>query len=300
MSGTFFSSRGIFIYYALLPPRVASKKFLRYFQICMAVICCCTSVNRSLMPTADAFRSFKSQHIPLLLHSGKSNVDRQALSPVYSSKAEVHYSLDGQRISGPLKPLMGYVLIQRKDPVEVTSGGIYIPTESRGKQVIGRILSSGGEPININTGMKVPMEVTVGDWVIIGKHDGHSLKYNEKDCVIIRGDEILGKIEEKEGNSSVGSISPIGDVVFVKLESKDKKSDSGLIISQGEGKNSPCQGKVISTGRGSFDNNGQRLPMEVQSGDNVRFSTYMANEMMIEFDHEKYMFLHSKDIIAKW
>lgn len=209
------------------------------------------------------------------------------------------YTLDGRTIDSPLQPTAGMVLIQRKDAVQMSKGGVYLPNESRERQVVGKVLSVGSPGINIETGAKIPIEVSVGDWIIFGRNEAHNLEYNSKDCAIIRSGEILAKVAENDGNPQPNNILPLGDVVFIKILNQEVHS-SGIILAHENKNEAPVYGEVVSVGNGSFDNSGKKLPIDVKVGDKVRFSSYVADEMTVKFGDENFMFIRLRDILAKW
>lgn len=52
-------------------------------------------------------------------------------------------------------------------------------------------------------GKFLPMSLKVGDAVLLPENVGTSIKFNNKDCVILREDEILGLIEDTDEPQNV-------------------------------------------------------------------------------------------------
>ena len=84
-----------------------------------------------------------------------------------------------------LKPLADRVLVEAAAAEEKTAGGIIIPDTAKEKPQRGKIVAVGA-------GKKdEPMTVKVGDTVLYGKYSGTEFKYEGKDYLIMREEEIF-------------------------------------------------------------------------------------------------------------
>ena len=92
-----------------------------------------------------------------------------------------------------VKPLYDRVLVKRVDPEEKVKGGIIIPDTAKEKPLEGQVVAIGAGRLD-DDGKRIPLEVKVGDRVLIGKYAGTEIKIDEVEHVIIREDEILGVI----------------------------------------------------------------------------------------------------------
>ncbi len=92
-----------------------------------------------------------------------------------------------------VKPLYDRVLVKRVDPEEKVKGGIIIPDTAKEKPLEGKVVAIGAGRLD-DDGKRIPLEVKVGDRVLIGKYAGTEIKIDEVEHVIIREDEILGVI----------------------------------------------------------------------------------------------------------
>ncbi len=92
-----------------------------------------------------------------------------------------------------VKPLHDCVLVHRIDPEKKVKGGIIIPDSAQEKPLEAKVVAVGAGKIDDN-GKRIPLEVKVGDRVLIGKYSGNEIKIGEKEHVIVREDEILGVI----------------------------------------------------------------------------------------------------------
>ena len=92
-----------------------------------------------------------------------------------------------------VKPLNDRVLVRRMEAEEKVKGGIIITDTAKEKPLEGKVVAVGAGRIDEN-GKRVPMEVKVGDRVLIGKYSGTEVKIEDIEHVILKEDEILGVI----------------------------------------------------------------------------------------------------------
>jgi chaperonin GroES len=90
-------------------------------------------------------------------------------------------------------------------------------------------------------------------------------------------------------------LSPLGDRVIVKLLEEEETKKGGIIIPD-TAKERPQEGEVVAVGKGRRTNSGDRIDMEVKTGDRVLFGKYAGNEITI--DEEKLMVMKEDDIWA--
>ena len=94
-------------------------------------------------------------------------------------------------------------------------------------------------------------------------------------------------------------IQPLSDRVLVRPLSAEElsiKNAAGIIIPETIDKEKPMQGTVIAVGPGRFDDDGNRIPMDVAPGDRVVFSKYSPDE--IKIDGNEYYILNESSILA--
>jgi len=90
-----------------------------------------------------------------------------------------------------LQPLYDRVVIQRIEPQEQTSGGLYIPVVSQEKNQYGKVVAVGAGKL-LQSGTLQPLMVKVGDTVFFGKYAGIEFK---DDHLLMREEEILAVIQ---------------------------------------------------------------------------------------------------------
>ncbi|PYQ13747.1 MAG: co-chaperone GroES [Acidobacteria bacterium] len=90
-----------------------------------------------------------------------------------------------------VKPLYDRILVRRLDPREEVKGGIIIPDTAKEKPMEGKVVAVGAGRLD-KSGKRIPIEVKVGDKVLIGKYAGTEVKIDEVEHVIVKEDEVLG------------------------------------------------------------------------------------------------------------
>ncbi len=91
------------------------------------------------------------------------------------------------------------------------------------------------------------------------------------------------------------SIKPLEDKVVVKAAVAEQTTASGLVIPD-TAKEKPQEGEVIAVGPGRFDDNGNRLPIDVKVGDKVLYSKYGGTEVKVA--GQEYLILSVRDLLA--
>ena len=92
-----------------------------------------------------------------------------------------------------IRPLQDRVLIKRLDEAEQVKGGIIIPDTAKEKPQEAEVKAVGPGKLD-DDGKRVPMDVSIGDRVLVGKYSGSDIKIDDEDYVILREDEILAVI----------------------------------------------------------------------------------------------------------
>ena len=77
-------------------------------------------------------------------------------------------------------------------------------------------------------------------------------------------------------------LRPLGDRVLVKRIKEEEKTKGGIIIPD-TAKEKPQEGKVVSVGKGKFEE-GKLIPPEVKAGDKILFGKYSGSEIKLEGD----------------
>ena len=99
------------------------------------------------------------------------------------------------------RPLHDRVLLRRVEEENLTAGGIIIPDAAREKPMEGEILAIGLGGLN-EKGVRVPLDVKVGDRVLFGKWSGTETKIDGEELLILKEADIMGIIEASGAKSA--------------------------------------------------------------------------------------------------
>lgn len=91
-------------------------------------------------------------------------------------------------------------------------------------------------------------------------------------------------------------LQPLGDRVIVELLEEEQTLASGIVLPD-TAKEKPQRGRVLAVGAGDKNDNGDRIPVDVEVGDEVVFSKYGGTEIKVGV--EEYLILRESDILAK-
>ena len=92
------------------------------------------------------------------------------------------------------------------------------------------------------------------------------------------------------------SLKPLGDRIIVEPVEKDEVTSGGIILPE-TAKEKPQQGNILAVGPGRRDEEGKRIPMDVEVGQRVLFAKYAGTEVKLDED-EKVLVLKETDILA--
>jgi chaperonin GroES len=90
-------------------------------------------------------------------------------------------------------------------------------------------------------------------------------------------------------------LNPMNDRVIVKRVEEETQTAGGLYIPE-SAKEKPARGRVTAVGPGSVTAGGERIPMEIEVGNEVLFGKYAGNE--IELDGIEYIILREHEILG--
>jgi chaperonin GroES len=90
-------------------------------------------------------------------------------------------------------------------------------------------------------------------------------------------------------------LKPLADRLVVEPIERDEVTASGIYVPE-TAKEKPQEGKVIAAGPGRKDDQGERIPMDVEEGDRVLYAKYAGTEIKLE--DKKYLILKESDVLA--
>jgi chaperonin GroES len=95
--------------------------------------------------------------------------------------------------------------------------------------------------------------------------------------------------------ASKSALKPLGDRVVVKPAGREETTKSGIVLPD-TAKEKPQRGTVIAVGAGRKDDEGKRISIDVEVGNEVLFAKYAGTEFKLE--DEDLLILSEKDILA--
>ncbi len=99
-----------------------------------------------------------------------------------------------EKFQGAIRPLYDRVLVKRLENEQMSAGGIIIPDTAQEKTQYGTVVAAGEGKL-LNDGTVRALRVNQGDRVIFGKFSGTEVKLAGDEFLILREEEILGKLE---------------------------------------------------------------------------------------------------------
>ena len=94
-----------------------------------------------------------------------------------------------------IRPLHDRVVVARLEDERTTPGGIVIPDTAQEKPVRCKVIAVGKGKI-LENGEVRPLDLKVGDQVLIGKYSGNEVKIDGKDYLVMREEDILGVFDK--------------------------------------------------------------------------------------------------------
>jgi chaperonin GroES len=104
-----------------------------------------------------------------------------------------------------VRPLHDRILVKRIEEKETAKGGIIIPDSAKEKPQEGVVVAVGQGKKN-DKGVRIPLDVKVGDRILWSKYSGTDLpiKIDDEDYLIVREEEVLGVLEATKHSAAGG------------------------------------------------------------------------------------------------
>lgn len=111
-----------------------------------------------------------------------------------------------------IRPLHDRIVVKPVDKETVSKGGIIIPDTAQDKPMRGTVVAVG-QGLIMETGVRAPMDIVVGDTVYYGKYAGHEMTVDGQQLLIMRQSDAFCCIDEVETNPAAQfeSISKVCD-----------------------------------------------------------------------------------------
>jgi chaperonin GroES len=107
----------------------------------------------------------------------------------------------------------------------------------------------------------------------------------------------MAKKKAKAKASGGTKIVPLGDKVVLKRQEAEATTAGGIVLPD-SAQDKPQRGEIVAVGDGHTKDDGTKMPLTVQEGDRVIFSSYAGDE--IKVGDEEYLLLREGDILATY
>lgn len=243
----------------------------------------------SLLPSSLAFSP------PAFTLRGKQCRNVHVLGSTTEATEAGSYTLDGEKIRGPITPVGNFVLVRTKETVTTSAGGILLPDQSKRRATEGEVVAAGPGRVHPHTGVRITSPVEPGQNVLYGLFDGTQIKYNDEDMQMIRDDDII--LCYTGPMMTLENITPCRDYLLVKVEKDKLETDSGIVVAASVTKElENCQGTVVKVGEGRMCSTGEFTPSPVGVGEFVKFRDYAGND--VKLGGEDYCCMRMVDILS--
>jgi chaperonin GroES len=94
-----------------------------------------------------------------------------------------------------LKPLEDRIVVSPLEAEQVTASGLVIPDTAKEKPQEGKVIAVGPGRVD-DKGVRVPVDVKVGDVVLYSKYGGTEVKYSGEEYLVLSARDVLAVIEK--------------------------------------------------------------------------------------------------------
>lgn len=91
------------------------------------------------------------------------------------------------------------------------------------------------------------------------------------------------------------SMRPLGSRLVIEPIEQEEITAGGIVLPE-TAKEKPQKGTVLAIGPGERDDEGKRIPLDVQVGDLVLFAKYSGTE--IKYEGKKLLIMRESDVLA--
>jgi chaperonin GroES len=97
-------------------------------------------------------------------------------------------------MSVSIKPLEDRIVVKASEAETTTASGLVIPDTAKEKPQEGTVIAVG--PGRFDDGVRVPMDVKVGDVILYSKYGGTEIKHGGDEFIVLSARDILAVIEK--------------------------------------------------------------------------------------------------------
>lgn len=111
-------------------------------------------------------------------------------------KITIEAKVEDKGVTFPVTPLYDQIFI-KKDDASRTKSGLHLPDTVKGRAVVGVVVAVGPGLLSPYTGGYLPMQIKVGDKVLLREFSGYIIKLpNETEVFSFKEGELLGTIKD--------------------------------------------------------------------------------------------------------
>ena len=92
-----------------------------------------------------------------------------------------------------IQPLADYVLAEAEEAETKTASGLYLPDKAQEKPKVAKVLAVGPGRVGDDNEV-IPMSVKVGDRIIYGGYSNTEVKYEGKEYLLIKEENIYATV----------------------------------------------------------------------------------------------------------
>ena len=93
-----------------------------------------------------------------------------------------------------IRPLYDRIVVKRMEEKQQMQGGLHIPDSAQEKPQEAEVIAVG-KGKRLEDGKVEPLDVKVGDRILLGKYSGSDIKLDGQELLILREDEVFGVLE---------------------------------------------------------------------------------------------------------
>lgn len=91
-----------------------------------------------------------------------------------------------------IKPLEDRIVVKAIEAEQTTASGLVIPDTAKEKPQEGTVVAVG--PGRFDNGVRIPIDVNVGDVVLYSKYGGTEVKYSNEEYLVLSARDVLAII----------------------------------------------------------------------------------------------------------
>jgi chaperonin GroES len=91
------------------------------------------------------------------------------------------------------------------------------------------------------------------------------------------------------------TLHPLHDRILIQRIEEAEVRRGGLIIPD-SAKEKPQEGKVLAVGKGTVNEDGKKIPLDIKAGDRVLFGKYSGSEVTL--NGEEYLIMKEEDVLG--